>query len=130
VARDEYDTDAIEKNMDKGSTLLKEYPDSAIALYKKTLTQSEHADFSFGVRNSLKNIMDIYFGTGNYETLLPVLQQALVICLKSGKLNKALPYIYNSIAGVYARQGNYDDASKYYYQAITTGEKYASSNYL
>src|ERR1700757_4328625 len=114
--KNKYDTNEIKKNINEDWALIKDHPDSAIILYKRTLAQSEEANFPTGIIGSLRSIMNIYISSGNYGPLLSILQQALTVCIKSGKSNKALPYIYNSIAGVYARQSNYDEASKSYYQ--------------
>lgn len=121
-----HDTANIMSLIKAGEHVDQASPDSAARLYRLALKQSEEVYFTDGITSSIHDLYESYTNRGLNDSLMNILQNALMVCNRSMQLTPALPILYNDIGNLYKLQSKYELAMNYYLKAITLIERIPS----
>lgn len=106
---------------------LKKSPEQAISAFKELLEIAIEQQFDFGAFNSYSNIITIYNNKGKYETAFELMKQTKSTS-KFSKLPQFEIAVLNSFGNYYQRNGQYDSASAYYFEALAIAENTVNIN--
>jgi len=101
--------------------------DTAANLYKKFLRNRREKGFAYSVVVTALDLSHICANKGKYRQGLELLLHALPYCQQSEAAKNMSPLVYNNIGNMYLLQGEYKQATGYYYQAILFAENNPSS---
>lgn len=113
------DTNRVKHMMMNANSINRQFPDSAVTLYKDILAISNELSYDPGVAAALLNIGDYYYGKSSYAQARNFYAQAVPYCRISSTHNKNfLPGAHSAIGNTYYQEGNYDSAQYFYFRAL------------